>query len=633
LPFAAEKLWVALIINRKALPSLYLKYPRVFIVLAALFVLLGTFVCYRSVLDCQALSFDDDEYVVQNVLVNDPSMNSAVRFLAEIARPSTIPGYYSPLCMISLMLDYGRGDGIESLRAFHETSLLLHLLNTLLLFAILVKLFRNVWLGAGLALLFGCHPMTVEAVAWVGERKTVLATFFAWASILCFIQSRQTNTRTGYWASLGFYFLTLLSKPTTLLLPFVLLLLDYWPLGGRRLKESLRAQIPFFILMGVSAFVTIISQQNTAGNLTVHAEQSIFEHILILCHNFVFYWQQIFWPVELTTIYPKPNPVSLQTVAFLWPFLCVLVFAPLVLWSLRKTRVYFTGVAIYTASILPTLGIIGFTITFTFDKYAYFPALGVLLILAFLGLKVLSLKQGKWIFGLVFLALMSLEVSATRAYLTTWNTTESHVRHLCEHAPSVYPIHFRLATLLKEKEAFAEAIPVFEKTYSLQQAFQGDADVKSGHQEALLLHDWGFCHFALGEYVKAIPLLTEAVDRVPANIEWVQHLALAMAGAGAFDEAINRLKASVQAHPNSVALRNRLAIVWLQKEDPVEALKVLDEAIQIDPKYPETYRNRGAAFMMLNQTKEAIEAFETGLKLNPRLPGVSEALQYLKSLQ
>jgi len=140
------------------------------------------------VLKAQALSFDDAQFLTENPLVQNPSWTSVRRFMGEVFEPSTVGGYYMPLSMISLMLDTAAGGSPNNLMPFHRTSLLLHGVNTALIILLIYQLFGRAWIAAAVGLLFGAHPMTVEPIAWVGERKTLLAAFFAFLSLMAYVR-------------------------------------------------------------------------------------------------------------------------------------------------------------------------------------------------------------------------------------------------------------------------------------------------------------------------------------------------------------------------------------------------------------------------------------------------------------
>ena len=138
-------------------------------------------------LSTKALLFDDNAYVFENELTRNPGWASVSRFVSEVLEPSTVPGYYQPLTMISLMFDYAMGGRANNLTPFHRTSLALHTANTALVIILLYLLFGNSWIAAAVGLIFGVHPMTVETVSWISERKTLLASFFSIVSLIFYV--------------------------------------------------------------------------------------------------------------------------------------------------------------------------------------------------------------------------------------------------------------------------------------------------------------------------------------------------------------------------------------------------------------------------------------------------------------
>jgi hypothetical protein len=157
--------------------------------LAVIIVVLVVWVHWPA-LSAKALSFDDQQYLTDNILVQNPSWTSAKRFVTEILTPSTVGGYYQPLSMISLMLDVALSGRPGNLQPFHRTSLILHVINTLLIVVLLYQLFGNPWVAAMIGLLYGVHPMSVESIPWIGERKTLLAAFFSLLALIAYFLFR-----------------------------------------------------------------------------------------------------------------------------------------------------------------------------------------------------------------------------------------------------------------------------------------------------------------------------------------------------------------------------------------------------------------------------------------------------------
>jgi hypothetical protein len=264
------------------------------------------------VLSAKALSFDDAEYVIKNVLVQNPSWASTKRFFTEVFVPSSVKGYYQPLTMVSLMLDYAVGGREDNLLPFHRTSVVLHAANTALVIVLLYLLFRNIWIAAAAGLLFGVHPMTVESVAWISDRKTLLAAFFSFWSLLFYILFARKTGKKYYVACLLAYLMALMSKPTSVFLPFVMVLMDYWPLN-RLSWKSVREKLPLFVPFIVFIVITFVSQLASAGGwLPGHEQHTVQTTLLIICHNIIFYPLKMLWPANLSSnyIYPRPFVIS-----------------------------------------------------------------------------------------------------------------------------------------------------------------------------------------------------------------------------------------------------------------------------------------------------------------------------------
>jgi len=255
------------------------------VILAGFLVVVATCATFAHwpVLSGRALSFDDSMYLEKNELVQNPSWRSARRFLSEVLEPSTVTGYYQPLAMISLMLDYAMGGRSDNLLPFHITSLCLHVFNTSLIIVFLYVLFGRVWPAVVGGLLFGLHPLTVEPVAWVAERKTLLASFFALWCMIIYVRYARGGNRRLLIGSAVLYVLALMSKPTTTPLPVLLLLLDFWPLG-RLNRRALLEKVPLFVIMLIFGIITVISQGRTA-TITMPYEYSYVRIPLVVCHN------------------------------------------------------------------------------------------------------------------------------------------------------------------------------------------------------------------------------------------------------------------------------------------------------------------------------------------------------------
>ena len=413
-------------------------------------VCMGVLVTHWPALSAKAFSFDDGQYLIENQLVRNPSWGSARRFLTEVFKPSTVSGYYQPLTMISLMLDYAPGGREDNLFPFHRTSIALHVANTFLVIILLYLLFGNIWAAAAVGLLFGVHPMTVESIPWLGERKTLLSAFFAFWALLFYIRfTRTTGNKKYYIAAIIAYLLALMSKPTSISLPLAMLLVDYWPLN-RLSRRAIVEKLPFLFLAAVFVVITLISQMSAGGGwFPGQGHNSLQNPPLIICHNIFFYPLKMLWPANLTSCYQYPQPFGLSNPRVLAAVLATPILIVLLVVSLRWTRAAFTGWLIFFVSILPTMQIFKFSYVIASDKYAYLPSFGLLMILTTFTLWLYNDKSRRAaVISIVVLLLAGAESTATRRYLTCWSDSLTLCKHMLTLAPDSVPLYNNMAWFL-----------------------------------------------------------------------------------------------------------------------------------------------------------------------------------------
>jgi tetratricopeptide (TPR) repeat protein len=498
--------------------------------LAILLVIAGAtvFIAHRPVLSAKANSFDDDEYLLDNNLVQNPGLNSAWQFLSEVRKPSTVEGYYQPLAMISLMLDYAIAGTTNNLTPFHITSLSLHAANTVLVIIFLYLLLENACLGQAnrrrvwpaffIGLLFGLHPMTVETIPWISERKTLLASFFAlWCLIFYILHVRKPGWKLLA-GVISAYILALMSKPTVTFLPLLLIILDFWPL--RRLnKKSLAEKLPLLAIMVIFAFITFASQKNAAGVIMPH-DTGHGRIILILCHNIIFYLYKIFWPVNLA-YYPFPVNLSISNHIILAGVVGACIFLVFLALSLRWTRAFFAGWLFFFIAIFPTMGVIGFTNVIASDKYAYFPAVGFLMVLAWL----LSLLWG-WTGRLIayrvvtviaILLISCVESLATYKQATHWQTPETLYKYYLSFTPQAPNLHYNYGFYLYNNGRYDEAMREFSE------------QIRLSHQmDEKVLNIIGILHYRQGDFEQAIDSWKKTLEIKPDfpdalnNLAWIR---------------------------------------------------------------------------------------------------------------
>ena len=563
-------------------------------------------------LTAKTFCFDDFEYLRDNILVRNPSWHSAERLLAEVTVPSTVRGYYQPLAMISLMLDYAAGGRMDQPLPFHRTSLILHVINTLLVVLVLYRLFGSVPIAVAVGLIFGVHPLTVEPIPWIGERKTLLAALFALASLLAYVSYVRGQSRGRWWnygLCLVLYLLALMSKPTSTPLPLAMLLLDYWPL--RRLdRRAVLEKIPLFLLAAVFAVITVVSQGRTAGVVSPQ-EQTIGRVLLILGHDISFYLFKLIAPIHLSAHYPFPQPFNLSNLRLLIAVAGSVVVIVVLLISWRRTRAVVAGWAVFFVMILPTLGIIGFTNVIGADKFAYLPSIGIWLILAWL-LSRWWPKAGKLRPAVVLIvtAVIFAEFAVTRHYLSYWQDSLTYHRRMLELAPRAPFVHNAMGLVLVDRGQYRQALEHYDQAIALRHQ-QHQRDYWEPH------NNMGLALIKLGRFDEAIAAFERAREIYPASAMVWDNLGTAHTYARQYEQAIECHRDALKRNPEYVSAMNNLGAALFAWGRNDEAIEWLNRAIEQFPRHTQAYVNLAQAQHRAGRVEQALATLRRALRIDP----------------
>ncbi len=561
-------------------------------------------------LSARAVSFDDDQYFVSNGLVRSPSLTSAWRFLSEVLEPSTVNGYYQPLNMISLMLDAAIGATPENLLPLHRTSLLLHIANTLLIVILLRTLFESDLIAASLGLLFGLHPLTVETIPWTGERKTLLATFFALCCFLTYLKYTRLPSRSAarkaYAGCAVLFMLALMAKPTVTPLPLLLLALDVWPLKRFSIK-SIMEKIPFLAIAGISSVITFISQARTAS-VGLPTERDALFVPWVVCHNVVFYLWKMICPTGLTSHYAVPQPFDLSAPSVKAGVIGTVVLAVALLVSLRWTRAAVSMAAFFVLGLLPTMQIVSFSNVIASDKYAYLPSVGVLILLAASANQIARKWRGAWVSVVgvcAVIAAAAMEFRGTRAYLAKWTDTETLYRHMIALEPRAPTLRSHMGNLLLELGRVDEALG--------EHAIAAECAPQS--YEAW--NDLGNALRASGRTADAIRAYERALEIFPDYHVSHRNLGVAMADMGKFADAERHFKRAVELKQRNPEAYDCWGAVLIQQGRMAEAFTQINIALMQSPKYPDANNHMGIVMASQRKFDDAIQYFRTAVESKP----------------
>ncbi len=422
------------------------------------------FIVHCPILLAKAHYFDDSQYLDNNLLVQTPGWHSIKLFFTEVFKPTTVLGYYQPLTMISLMFDCAMGGSPDNFMPFHITSLLLHVCNTALIVVLLYMLFGQPWIAAGVGLLFGLHPIAVDSIAWISDRKTLLSSFFALWSLIFYLRFVKTGKLWSRWTCLGMYTLSLMSKPTTVPLPVLMLIMDYWPL--RRLnKAAIFEKLPIFITGCIFAVITYVSQSQTA-TVSFPNEYGAGRIPLVVCHNIIFYLLKIIWPVKMSPYYAFPEHMVLWNPLILVDVIGTCILIILIIISLHWTRAFFASFMFFFISVFPTMQVIGFTYVIAAHRFVYLPSIGFWLLLAWIlssmqaesFQKRLATINAKIILIICFFVIASTEMLGSRRYAKYWSDPVTFYEHALSQNPNSEYMHRGLSVAYGDNRQFDKAV-------------------------------------------------------------------------------------------------------------------------------------------------------------------------------
>ena len=586
-------------------------------------VLVGAIVgaVHSPVLESHALSLDDPAFVTYNPLVTNPGWESAGRFFREVLNPSTVAGYYLPLTMTSLMVDYALGGRSDDLHVFHRTNLALHVLNTLLVLFLLYRLFGAVVPAAIAALVFGLHPLTVEPTAWVGERKTLLATFFAFACLIAYVEHCRRGRVAWRVASVALYLLALLSKPTVMMLPLLLVLLDWWPLG-RLSRRTLVEKWPFFLFSSIFGAITFVSHEHTAGFMPATQAQDL-PSPLRVCYLLAFYLGKILRPENLSSVYPPP-PSSWSSPAVIASLIAILGLTLLLVIAARRTRGPLAGWLFFVIALAPTLGLIRYSWVSASDKYLYFPALGILMVFTS-GLAAAwnSRRLGvaaRVVFSLLVVLLVAAEARGVRATLRNWTDSMTLFRYMERNAPQSPVVQAQLGVLLERASRREEALVHLRRALEL------------APNSAVACFNLGVVLARQGQLEESIRLFRVADQRSPNSALTIYNIALSLRMLGRLDEAEAEFRRALRVQPDYVDALNELGGVLINRGRPDEAVAELEKAVALAPADAELQHRLSVALLIRGGSpSEAVAHLREAIRYQPAWPEPYNTLAWLRA--
>ena len=516
--------------------------------------------------------FDDDGYIRENSHIQSGITLDGIRW----AFSTKYSGLWNPLVWFSLMADY-QLYGINA-GGYHLTNRILHILSTLLLFWLFNRMTGAVWKSAFVAALFAIHPLHVESVVWISERKDVLSAFF-WMLTLClYVYYTEKPVIKRYLLVLFSFTCALMSKPMVITLPVILILLDYWPLKrfeskkGNLILWQLKEKVLFFVFSVITVIIIIFYHSNEQETYI-----KVFPLIFRLANApvaFVTYLEKTFWPHDLAVLYPFPSQIPI------WPVvgdtILIIVISAVVIAMMKRLPCLFVGWLWFAITIAPVIGIIQISTTTPYsmaDRYHYLPSIGLAVMIAW-GIPALIKSEEarkKILFpaAITFLSILTLITWQQCGY---WKNTITLFNHALQVTKDNYVAHHNVGLALQKDGKNNEAIYHYNKSIHINP------------DNVFAYNNRGYAYYELGQYQLAI-------------------------------EDFNK---AIQLKQDYAAAYHLRGIVSAKQGQYQRAIEDYNKAISLQPNFVSAYYNRGAVYKKLGQHQRAEEDWNQARKLNQK---------------
>lgn len=614
-----------------------------------LLLLAATLAVYSQVRHYEFVNYDDPEYVGENIHVRAGlTADSLVWALTSFDAAN-----WFPLTWITHMADcqfFGMESGWH-----HLTNVWLHALNALLLFAVLKRMTRARWPSALVAFLFALHPLHVESVAWVAERKDVLSAFFWFLTLWCYARYVERPGVRRYLTVVLAFSLGLMAKPMIVTLPFVLLLLDVWPL--RRApwaKPRLLEKLPLLALAAGASLVTFLAQRSS-GAVAPLAGTPLALRLENALVSYMVYIGGMLWPAGLAVLYPLPRALPVLGVAAAG---LALAGISLVVARQWRARPYLAvGWCWYLGTLVPVIGLVQVGTQSHADRYTYVPMIGLTIMLAW-GAAELVERRPRARNAVIAAAVVtcSASLAVTWFQIQYWASTETLLGHTLEVTSGNFIMHHNLADYYLQhgrneeaRQHDAEALRInpmyMEARLNLALALSllgrpGDAEVEyrraleqqpEGKQMALAHSGLGAALAAQHRTTEALPELELAVHLRPESAEGHYNLGTALAELGRNPEAASELATAVRLEPGDAEAHYRLAVALAAQDKRNEAAGEFAVVAQLRPADAVTQYNLAIALARTGRLDEAIAHFSEALRLKPGFEAARRDLEIAES--
>ena len=614
------------------------------------FLVAAIWVVFGQTLHCEFVNYDDDEQIYEHPMVkNGLSLQGVVWVFTH-----SDDGHWIPLNKISHMLDcqfYGLKPG-----GHHLTNVLLHTVSVIVLFLVLRRMTGFLWRSAFVAAVFAIHPLRVESVAWVAERKDVLSGFFFMLTLWAYvgyvrrtqIRGQQSSMRklfygfqpltsVDYWFALLFFACGLMSKAMVATLPLLLLLLDYWPLHRFLRPEPVAAKdkkkllpvfqrlifekIPFLVLIIAAGVGLLFSRDRnnvvvavalqTGRGLASHSDLSLMVRTGHALLTPLVYLKQMFFPARLVVFSPPHQSVS--PLEMFMAVMLLTAISVLILARRRKQPYLVTGWFWYLVMLAPVLMLIQQGAEVRCDRYTYLPQIGLYILLTWTVVELtVSWRSRRWVLGGGATVVLAVLIACARIQTAYWRDSESLWTHALACTSNNTVAHNNLGDAFYQQGRMDEAIVQFQKTLAIN-----PNNAEANYDLGNAFFKQGRMDEAIAQFHKTLAINVNNTDVHYNNADVHNNLGNIFLRQGRMDEAVAQFQEALAINPKNADAQYNLGNAFRRQGGVNEAIAQFQKALAIKPQFAEAHYNLGNAFLQQGQVDEAIAHFQKALTIKP----------------
>jgi tetratricopeptide (TPR) repeat protein len=551
---------------------------------------------YWPVYKYDFIRFDDGDYVVNNVNLRSGINLENIHWAFTTTRAAN----WHPLTWLSHTLDYQFFKNWAG--GYHIVNVLFHIANSILLFYVLMRMTKAKWTAAFVAGLFALHPLHIQSVAWISERKDLLSTLFLFLTLLAYVEYIEKPKAKSYLIALILFALGLMAKPMLVTLPLILLLLDYWPLERKFSFKLFLEKIPFFIVAFASSVITYVVQK-TGGSVSDFRQFGVLMRIKNAVVSYIAYIGKMFYPEKLAILYPHAGDKLSAVYVIFCSSLLILLTAFFIYFGKRHKYIV-TGWLWYLITLIPVIGIIQVGAQSMADRYTYITLIGLFIIAAF-GIRELAGPQNYKVGALISVLILIILSMNASSQLKYWKNSETLFGRAIEVTKDNYMMLDNYGNILLEKGKIDEAMSCFQKSLEIYP------------DSPATINSLGAAFLQQGNFQKASECFEHVITKSPDFVQAYVNYADILKMQENRQQAIEYYQNALPLAGDKIEIYFRIGQSLMQLQQFDKAAKAFDKIIELDPKNVDAHGSRSMALGAIGKIDGAISDIYFVLNARP----------------